>query len=447
MENKKLVDIELNKVPIQWDLDAGKVTFFGLDSTLFWTHPSLSHMLSPIVDELGADLFCLLVAYSSSLGTKEDYHAMISTFSTNFADGFVAWGHAVSVAGWGAFELVEYNQKDRQAVVIVKNAWELIAQKNIQPQSRWGAPFLKGKLIGIFSHALQSSCWAIDTCHYDAETPYVEIKIFQSNITITSELNRLRLKRMQDKERELMDLVERKTAELQSAKDQLTEHSLILEKKVEERTANLLNVNLKLEEEITSRKRAEEKLIELNNELLALSYTDKLTGIANRRQFDKTLLSEWNRAIRTQTSLCLIIADVDFFKKYNDTYGHHKGDVCLQSIAKILGACISRETDLLARYGGEEFGIILSATDEIAAASLVKKMMIGLQNFNSPHMMSDYERVTMSFGIVAHVPQENQTLDLFFKTADDALYTAKNIGRNNYVIGHYPDPINHAVNQ
>ncbi len=150
--------IILDKVPLEWDFKSGNLTFFGMDSALFWTNPSLSNMLTPIVDEIGADLFRLLVSYSSSLGTEEDYHAMISTFANNFEDGFLAWGEAVSIAGWGSFEMIEYNPMERQATVIVKNSWEMSAQRNIPPEKRWGTPFILGKLIGIFSHAFHYPC-------------------------------------------------------------------------------------------------------------------------------------------------------------------------------------------------------------------------------------------------------------------------------------------------
>jgi diguanylate cyclase (GGDEF)-like protein len=431
------IDIELNKVPIQWDLDEGKLTFFGIDSALFWTAPSLSNMLAPIAEELGTDLFRLLIAHSSSLGTEEDYNAMISNFSTNFRDGFLAWGNAVSVAGWGSFEIVEYNPTERQSTVIVKNPWELSSQKDIHPENRWGAPFLQGKLIGIFSQAFQVPCWAIDTCYFDAETPYVEINIFQSSMTIVNELNHLRHKRTLDRERELITLVERRTIELQEAKDKLQEHSAMLEHTVAERTAKLVTLNRQLEEEINIRKNTEKKLATLNQELLALSLTDTLTGIANRRQFDTVLLAEWNRAIRLKSTLCLILADVDWFKTYNDIYGHQEGDYCLQSIAKLLTSIATRSTDLVARYGGEEFAIILPITHGEKACGLVEKIIMGLRNLNLPHSLSGYGYVTMSFGIVALVPREGQTVESFFKVADDALYSAKKSGRNKYVMLNY----------
>lgn len=426
-ENTRIVDIALNNVPIQWDLDRGNLSFFGIDSTLFWTEPSVSNMLAPIAEELGIDLFRLLIAYSSSLGTDEDYHAIITTLATNFKDGFLAWGKAVSVAGWGAFEMTDYNPEQKRATVIITNPWEISAQKKLLHEQRWGAPFLQGKLIGIFSHAFSVPCWAIDSCYYDTETPYVEINIFQSNKTITNELASLRVQRALDKERALIALVEQKTHELKEAKDKL-------EKKVEERTESLMNLNIHLEAEINMRKKTEEKLAELNQELLKLTLTDALTGVANRRQFDNVLFSEWNRAIRSQTPLCLIIADVDDFKKYNDAYGHQMGDVCLQTIAKLLSSKARRSADLVARYGGEEFAFILPMTDTQEVVDMLKNLIQALGHLNFPHISSELGHVTMSFGMAMMVPQNNQSLDLLIKKADDALYAAKAQGKNRYVL-------------
>ncbi|MGD9970129.1 MAG: diguanylate cyclase [Sulfuricurvum sp.] len=431
------IHIELNNASIQWDLEKGNLTFFGMDSALFWTDPSLSNMLAPIVEEVGIDLFRLLVAHSSSLGTEADYHAMISTLATNFQDGFLAWGKAVSVAGWGSFEIREYNPTDRQSVVIVKNPWELSTQKNLPPEKRWGAPFLQGKLIGIFTHAFKVPCWASDTCYFDTETPYVEISIFQSAVTIMDELKTLRHKRMMEKERELTALVDQRTIELQQAKDKIEQYSLTLEQKVEERTANLVNLNIQLEQEIKIRKDAEAKLADLNRELLELSFTDKLTGIANRRRFDTVLLTEWGRALRSHCSLCLIIGDVDWFKKYNDNYGHQAGDNCLQSVARLLTRNAKRVSDLVARYGGEEFALILPITSGEQAASMVEKMIIDFRDLAIPHSLSEYGYVTMSFGIAVVIPRENQSLEQFLKTADDALYSAKKEGRNKFIMLHY----------
>src|SRR5689334_9938956 len=103
--------LTINKAPIVWDPDNGDVSFFGLSSVLFWANPSMYHMLAPLVEELGADLFRTLVATSSSFGTDEDYNAMVTALGATFEEGFLAWGRAVAAAGWGAFELPHFDRE------------------------------------------------------------------------------------------------------------------------------------------------------------------------------------------------------------------------------------------------------------------------------------------------------------------------------------------------
>jgi rsbT co-antagonist protein RsbR len=215
-ENRK-IEIELENVAINWYLDNGVLSFFGIDSALFWTDPSLVHMLAPLAAEIGTDLFRLLVAHSSSLGTKEDYHNMVSTLGNNFEDGFLAWGRAVSAAGWGRFEMPEYNPGDNLATVIVHNSWEIRAQRNLPTDGRWGAPFIQGKIIGIFGHAFGQRCWANDVCNYESDDPYVELKVYPAEKTIQDELEKLRYERTVAREQELENKVNERTVELKQA--------------------------------------------------------------------------------------------------------------------------------------------------------------------------------------------------------------------------------------
>lgn len=127
----------------------------------------------------------------------------------------------------------------------------------------------------------------------------------------------------------------------------------------------------------------------LNRKLEALSTTDGLTGIANRRRFDEVLASEWSRAARSGQPLALAVLDVDWFKKYNDHYGHQAGDECLRSIARVFSSCVCRTGDLVARYGGEEFAFIAPATDAVNALSMAGKVCEALQALALPHEMSD----------------------------------------------------------
>jgi hypothetical protein len=257
-------EIELHQVPIVWDLENGNMSFFGMDSSLFWTDPSLVRMLAPLAEEIGNKLFRLLVAYSSSLGTKEDYYNMVSTLGDSFQEGFLAWGKAVSAAGWGTFQMPEYNLNQQQATVIVHNPWEISMQRNLLPEQRWGCPFLQGKLIGIFSNAFNSRCWANDICHYDRTNPHVKFEIYPSNKTINNELKKLRYKKMLESEKALTEKINQKTLELQKAKKEIEEYSETLEQRVAEQTNQLVETNKQLKNEIETRKEAEankEKLI------------------------------------------------------------------------------------------------------------------------------------------------------------------------------------------
>jgi hypothetical protein len=280
LEENKNFEIELNKVPINWDLDNGILSFFGLDSALFWTDPSLVHMLAPLAGEIGTDLFRLLIAHSSSLGTKEDYHNMVSTLGDNFKEGFLAWGRAVSAAGWGTFEMPEYYPDHNLATVIVHNSWEIRAQRHLPTDKRWGAPFILGKIIGIFGHAFGQRCWANDICNYESAAPHVELNIFPAEKTIRKELSKLRYERMVAREQELANEINERTSELHKAKNKIEEYSRTLEQKVAKRTADLLRANKKLQVEIEIRKEAERKKEMLIDDLKkALKEVKTLRGL------------------------------------------------------------------------------------------------------------------------------------------------------------------------
>lgn len=147
--------------------------------------------------------------------------------------------------------------------------------------------------------------------------------------------------------------------------------------------------------------------------------------------------TEWSRALRSKCPLCLAIGDVDWFKKYNDNYGHQAGDNCLRSVAQLLKINAKQVSDLVARYGGEEFALILPITNGEQAINIIEKIILGFRDINIPHSLSEYGYVTMSFGIAVATPQDNQSADQFLIAADEALYSAKKEGRNKYAIRHY----------
>jgi diguanylate cyclase (GGDEF)-like protein len=170
----------------------------------------------------------------------------------------------------------------------------------------------------------------------------------------------------------------------------------------------------------------------IKNELEALSHRDGLTGIANRRYFDTVLEREWNAAQREKNYLSLILFDIDHFKKYNDTYGHIAGDICLRKIAISSAKVIKRPRDTLARYGGEEFVVILPNTNSTGANVCAELIRHEIENLNISHISSDINpHVTASLGVSTLDPSTTiVTTQQLIKEADLALYQAKREGRN-----------------
>lgn len=175
---------------------------------------------------------------------------------------------------------------------------------------------------------------------------------------------------------------------------------------------------------ITKRKEAEEQV-------LALSVVDSLTGLSNRRHFDEFFEEEWRRAKRLQQPVSLIILDIDSFKQFNDNYGHPAGDECLVRVAAALKKFARRPGDILARYGGEEFAVVLGNTPLPDAEKVAEKIRSAIFALNLLHeFAASSNRITISAGVAAAYPHENQTEKQLIKAADIALYEAKNAGRN-----------------
>ena len=173
------------------------------------------------------------------------------------------------------------------------------------------------------------------------------------------------------------------------------------------------------------------KLAEANRTLQKLSSLDGLTGIANRRNFDETLNKEWNRAMRSEKSIGLLMLDIDFFKLYNDHYGHQGGDDCLKKVAKGLDSAIHRETDFLARYGGEEFSGILPDTDLNGSVKVAEEMRLAIKDLRIEHAKSTVsDLVSVSIGVSAIIPRQGTDPKILIGAADQALYKAKEDGRD-----------------
>jgi diguanylate cyclase (GGDEF)-like protein len=196
----------------------------------------------------------------------------------------------------------------------------------------------------------------------------------------------------------------------------------------------LIEQNKILHKEITIRQKFEEALLVANQQLQLFALLDGLTGVANRRKFDEYLNLEWQRLAREKMPLSLLLCDVDFFKNYNDTYGHLTGDDCLKQIAKTIKLSVKRPADLLARYGGEEFAVILSNTNYQGAIYLAEKIRQKVYNLNIPHAQSKIDNfVTLSIGVTTTVPDVKISPNILIEVGDKALYTAKAQGRNRVV--------------
>ncbi|MBW4576450.1 MAG: PleD family two-component system response regulator [Aphanothece sp. CMT-3BRIN-NPC111] len=172
-----------------------------------------------------------------------------------------------------------------------------------------------------------------------------------------------------------------------------------------------------------------------NQELQRLVSSDGLTKIANRRRFDEYFDLEWRRMAREALPLSLILCDIDFFKAYNDTYGHIAGDGCLQQVANAISSNAKRPGDLAARYGGEEFAVILPNTQANGALYLAEKIRESVKKLEVAHAGSQIcQYVTLSLGVASMVPQHNTSAATLIAAADKALYQAKEEGRDRVVL-------------
>lgn len=206
-----------------------------------------------------------------------------------------------------------------------------------------------------------------------------------------------------------------------------------------------VNSALRLKQEIDNRIKREEELLKLtglleetnqklyqaNEMLYQISRTDGLTGIANRRHFDVLFEAEWHRAARLSKPISLMLIDIDFFKNYNDTYGHQRGDECLKRVANALNMTLKRPCDVFARYGGEEFVAVLPDTNRNGAIKVAESMQSNVAALDITHKDSQAgNTVTISIGISSIVPEMNGSPELLITGADSALYKAKQEGRN-----------------
>ncbi len=171
--------------------------------------------------------------------------------------------------------------------------------------------------------------------------------------------------------------------------------------------------------------------LKLQSDLLrSMALIDGLTGVANRRKFNEDILADWRLCFREQKPLSLILVDVDYFKRYNDRYGHQAGDDCLKSVAQTLSATVRRPYDLVARYGGEEFACVLPNTFLSGAVEIAERMQERVRTLGIEHSASDVDRVlTISLGVATLTPTGELGFETLIEAADKQLYEAKNAGR------------------
>jgi len=224
------------------------------------------------------------------------------------------------------------------------------------------------------------------------------------------------------------------------------EKALVHEKEAREAQARALEIQRKANETLEDKVRERTNELELVNEKLEkLSTTDALTGVRNRRYFDEAIEFEFNRASRGNEQLAILMLDIDHFKKVNDDYGHQIGDEALRKVASVLRKVVNRTTDIIARYGGEEFAIVLPATDLEGAVKVAEKIRVQVSEIQLDANVEGKEitfSITMSIGIMGDAPNiagsDGYAADInattWLKEADDALYTAKEEGRNRVIL-------------
>ncbi len=180
-------------------------------------------------------------------------------------------------------------------------------------------------------------------------------------------------------------------------------------------------------------KKMEQSIIQLESEVSKIFY-DPLTGIYNRRFFDENLKRVIKNLSRSEGTLSMMMVDIDYFKNYDDTYGHIEGDNCLKIIAETLVNSVTREGDFVARYGGEEFVIVMPNTTEQGACLIAEKLLENVRRHNIPHSNSEVaDHITISIGVISGKVQYTNTVNDYIKHADEVMYRSKQAGRDRYI--------------
>jgi diguanylate cyclase (GGDEF)-like protein/PAS domain S-box-containing protein len=168
----------------------------------------------------------------------------------------------------------------------------------------------------------------------------------------------------------------------------------------------------------------------LEDELRSLTLTDELSGIGNRRKLELFFEREWGRAVRNKSKISLMMIDIDYFKDYNDTYGHQPGDECIKKVAQCIDGILNRPGDIVVRYGGEEFAVVMPGTDKEGALVMAERLCSEIEGLGIEHRSSDKSRITISIGVACMRPGKKDSPEDLFTIADKALYQSKQDGRN-----------------
>lgn len=212
-------------------------------------------------------------------------------------------------------------------------------------------------------------------------------------------------------------------------------NNFLNQKLIEEKTVQLTHANAELIKEIQSRKQTQKELETANEQLMIISKLDALTGIPNRRRLDEVLQEQWIIAMEKQLPISFMMIDIDFFKLYNDTYGHLAGDHCLQAVADVLHRCLRVPSDFVARFGGEEFLFIAVGMSEKETVMLGERIRSEIEMLDIEHKSSPVvPRITVSLGISHALPAKSVKVTKLLEQADEALYKAKSAGRNQLIL-------------
>ena len=307
--------------------------------------------------------------------------------------------------------LVEYQQQSEQLQQIVTLVIDGLLKLNSSGEIQDANPAIE-KLFGYSTQALQS----INFTRLLAE-PFASQyeNLFEHN-SLELEHNGLELEHDFSKEKSV-ELIGKR----QDGSEFPIEFSLLKMPASEKMYLAVIH-------DITVHKNKEEKLRDL-------SYLDPLTNLSNRRYFDENFARVWLQGQRTRSQIAFIMIDIDFFKQFNDSYGHQAGDVCLIKIAETLKDNIKRPGDIVARIGGEEFAVILPDTSKEGVIQVAEQLRHNVQALKIPHCDSIYNVITISLGIAITTPDnECHASSMLHKMADEALYQAKQSGRNQYTV-------------